>query len=354
MKLSKSIYTVLFIVVLVTIVVLRLISNKRSLENQLKLVSEFNTTVPVLTDTVKYRQVSGGFSVNGTFSPFREASISSEIPGKITSFRKEPGDKVKKGDTLATIENEIFASQLAAAKFNLEKAERDLKRYEELTNREAATFQQFESVKQVSENARLAYISAMVQNNNTFLTAPFDGVITKRYVEKGTFIAVGSPAYEMIAIEKLKLIAKLSDEEVSKVSKGEAVKLTVESIPGTTYEGYVGNIIVKADISGRYEAEVCIDNDTAYSIKPGMYGQVFFDTNSKRSLLVIPRSAIEGSILNPEIYLVRGDSVIKKPITASTLDNKYVLVLSGLKEGDIIVASGQINLVNGAKIRIIN
>jgi RND family efflux transporter MFP subunit len=194
----------------------------------------------------------------------------------------------------------------------------------------------------------------MVQNNNTFLTAPFDGVITKRYVEKGTFIAVGSPAYEMIAIEKLKLIAKLSDEEVSKVSKGEAVKLTVESIPGTTYEGYVGNIIVKADISGRYEAEVCIDNDTAYSIKPGMYGQVFFDTNSKRSLLVIPRSAIEGSILNPEIYLVRGDSVIKKPITASTLDNKYVLVLSGLKEGDIIVASGQINLVNGAKIRIIN
>jgi len=352
MKLSKSITTALIIIALVTIVAFRLISNKRSFENQLKMVSELNTTIPVLTDTVKYRQVTSGFSVNGTFSPFKEISIISETHGKITSLRSDAGDKVKKGDTLATIDNEISASQLAVAKFNLEKAEKDMKRFKELTNGEAATLQQYESMKQVFENAQFAYTSARVQNNNAFITAPFSGFITKRYIENGEFIAPGSPVYDIVEIYKLRLIAKLTADEVGKVRKGENVKLTVESISGIKYEGYVSNIVVTADLSGRYEVEVYIINNNDNLIKPGMYGKVLFAIDLKEPALVIPRKAIEGSILNPEIYLVSGDSVIKKDITASSLDDKYVLVKSGLKKGDVVVTSGLINLVNGSKIRI--
>ena len=353
MKLRKRITTVLIIVALVTIVAYRLISNKRSFEDQLKMVSELNTTIPVLTDTVRYRQITSGFSVNGTFSPFKEISITSETQGKITSLRNETGDEVKKGDILATIDNEIFASQLAVTKFNLEKAEKDLKRFKELTNREAATIQQYESVKQVFENAQFAYTSARVQNDNAFITAPFSGFITKRYIESGAFIAPGSPVFNIVAIDKLRLIAKLTADEVGKVKKGKNVKLTVESIPGTTYEGYVGNITVRSDLSGRYDVEIYINN-TDKLLKPGMYGSVLFTEDSKEPVLVIPRRAIEGSILNPEVFQVRGDSVVKKNITASSLNDKYVLVKSGLSKGDVIVTSGQINLVNGSKIRINN
>jgi membrane fusion protein (multidrug efflux system) len=240
------------------------------------------------------------------------------------------------------------------AKFNFEKAEKDMKRFKELTQGEAATQQQYESIKQVFENAQFAFTSARVQNNNAFITAPFSGFVTKRYIEKGTYIVPGSPVYDIVEIDKLKLTAKLTDDEVEKVHKGENVKLTVESIPGIMYEGFVSNKVVKADLSGRYEVEVYLNNNPEKLIKPGMYGQVLFSIDSKEPILVIPRRAIEGSILNPEIYLVIGDSVIKKNITATTLDDKYVLVKSGLKAGDIIVTSGQINLVNGSKIRIIN
>ena len=131
------------------------------------------------------------------------------------------------------------------------------------------------------------------------------------------------------------------------------MKLTVESIPGTTYEGYVGNITVRSDLSGRYDVEIYINN-TDKLLKPGMYGSVLFTEDSKEPVLVIPRRAIEGSILNPEVFQVRGDSVVKKNITASSLNDKYVLVKSGLSKGDVIVTSGQINLVNGSKIRINN
>jgi RND family efflux transporter MFP subunit len=354
MKLRKRITTVLIIIALVTIVAFRLISNKKSLENQLRMVSELDPTIPVLTDTVKYRQITNGFSVNGTFSPFREISIISETQGKITSLKTETGDEVKEGDTLAIIDNEISVSQLAVTKFNLEKAEKDLERFKELSIGEAVTLQQYESVKQVLENAQFAYTSAKVQNDNAFITAPFSGLITKRYIEKGAYIAPGFLVFDIVEIDKLRFIAKLSAEEVGKVKKGESVKLTVESIPGITYKGYVSYKVLKADITGRYEVEVSISNNTGNIIKPGMYGESLFTIDLKEPALVIPRRAIEGSILNPEVYLVKGDSVIKKNIIASSLDDKYVLVKSGLNKGDVIVTSGQINLVNGSKIRIIN
>jgi RND family efflux transporter MFP subunit len=152
----------------------------------------------------------------------------------------------------------------------------------------------------------------------------------------------------------MKLIAKLTTGEVEKVRKGEDVKITVEAYPGIIYKGHISNIIVKADLSKRYEVEIDVLNRPDNLIKPGMYGSVSFGLDLKEPALVIPRRAIAASILNPEIYLVKGDSVIKINITASSLDDKYVVVKSGLKEGDVIVTSGQINLVSGSKIRTNN
>ena len=67
---------------------------------------------------------------------------------------------------------------------------------------------------------------------------------------------------------------------------------------------------------------------------------------------MIPRKAIAGSIRNPEIFLVKGDSVIIRKIVVASLDEKQVQVLEGLKVGDVIVTSGQISLVNGSKIKL--
>ena len=354
MKNKRRITSVIIIVVLVAIVVFRLISNKHSFDNQLKMVSELNTTIPVMTDTVRYKQIENGFSTNGTFTPFQEISIASETQGRIISIKAETGDNVKKGQVLAATDDEISASQLSLAKFNLEKAEKDLRRFEQLSQSDAATVQQYESVKQVFINAQFAYTSAKVLNDNAFIKAPFNGFITKRYVENGTFINPGTSVFDIVEIDKVKLIAKLTITEVAKVKIGQNAEVTVDAYPGIKYEGYVSNILVKADLSKRYDVEVDVINHSDNLIKPGMYGTVLFESDSNEPVLVIPRKAIANSIMNPEVFLVKGDSVKTKNIVAVSIDDKYVVVKSGLNEGDIIVTSGQINLVNGSKIRINN
>lgn len=354
MKLKKYIISVSVITVVVAIILIRLVSNKQSFDKELKMVSESNATVPVITDTAKYKQLPIEFSINGSFSPIQETAITAEAQGKIISINSKIGDKVVAGQILASIDNEIPVSQLGLAKFNLDKAERDMKRFKELSHDDAATIQQYEAAKQGFEIAKSDYATAKVENKNTFIKAPFNGIITKRYFDKGAYLSVGAPVFDIAEIGKLKFIAKLTVDEAGKVQKNQTVKLYADAYPGVTYRGKVSAVTVKADLSKRYDVEVVIENRAENMIKPGMYGTVTFIHNSNDQPLVIPREAIAGSIKDPEIFLVKGNSVTLQKIVVTPFNDKYVAVNEGLKVGDIIVTSGQISLVNGSKIKLNN
>lgn len=352
MKLRKYIISTTIIIILVSAVALRLYSNKAGFNEELKMVSESTTTIPVITDTAKYMGVASELSVNGSFSPSHEISISSETQGKITSMHTGVGDKVITGQVLASLDNEVSNSQLKLAKFNMEKAGKDMKRFEQLSQNDAVTTQQYESAKQSFEMAQSAYILARVENRNTGIKAPFNGIITKRYTDNGTYVAPGTPVFDIVEVNRLKLIVKLTAEEAGKVHKDQHVRVSVDTYPGVFYDGKVSAVVVKADLSKRYDVEIDVKNNAVKPIKPGMFGSAVFSANSLVKQLVIPRKAIDGSIRNPEIYLVKGDSVIIRKIVVASLDEKQVQVLEGLKVGDVIVTSGQISLVNGSKIKL--
>lgn len=354
MKLKKYILSSVIIVTLVTAVAVRLYSNKNSFNQELKMVSESNTIIPVLTDTVKFLGLSTELSVNGSFSPSHEISITAESQGKIISLRSAVGDNVVAGQVMASLDREVSDSQLKLAKFNLDKAEKDMKRFEQLSQSEAATTQQYESARQNFEMAQSAYTSAKVENRNTVIKAPFNGMITKRYTDNGAFVSPGTPLFDIVEINRLKFIVKLTAEEAAKVRKDQHVKVSVEAYPGVMYDGKVSAVVIKADVSKHYDVEIDVNNTTAHPIKPGMYGAAVFSGHTVGQPLVIPRKAIAGSIRNPEIFLVKGDSVIVRKILVTSLDEKQVQVLEGLKAGDVIVTSGQISLVNGSKIKLNN
>ena len=352
MKLKKYILSSAIIIGLVTAVAVRLYSNKNSFNEELKMVSESNTIIPVMTDTVKYAGIATELAVNGAFSPSHEISITAETQGKIITIRSGVGDKVVTGQVMASMDNEVSGSQLKLAKFNLEKAEKDMKRFEQLSHSDAATTQQYESARQSFEMAQSAFTSAKVENRYTYIKAPFNGIITKRYTDNGAYISPGTPVFDIVDIDRMKFIVKLTAGEAGKVHTGQHVMVNVETYPGVSFDGQVSAVIVKADLSKRYDVEIDVRNNAVKPIKPGMFGSAVFSANSLVKQLVIPRKAIDGSIRNPEIYLVKGDSVIIRKIVVASLDEKQVQVLEGLKVGDVIVTSGQISLVNGSKIKL--
>jgi RND family efflux transporter MFP subunit len=353
MKRKSIAISIIVITILLIAGTARLISNKRYFSEQLQMVSGVNISVPVITDTVKLKAISDQFTENGTFQAFCEISMISETQGRVLEVNAETGDYVEAGQILGSIDNNALKSQAELAEYSLLKAEKDLHRFEELSKGDAVTMQQSESARQNYLNARSAHITAETQYRNSFFKAPFAGIVTKRHIEKGSFLFPGTPLFDIVETDRVKLILKLTAEQVTQVFRGMNAKVTAGPFTGIDFHGKVRAIETRSDLSKRYSTEIEVANNPASTIRPGMFGTGTFTLESDEKQLVIPRRAIAGSILYPEVFVVNADSVILKKIEAISLNDKYVTIKKGLKEGDVIVVSGQINLVNGSKVSII-
>jgi len=353
MNLKKNIKTIVVVATIAIIVVARLVSNKNSFDREQKLISESANIVSVITEKVGYQSVNSAFSADGVFSAENEVSLLSEISGKVISVNTEVGNIVREGQVVAVLDHTVLSVQLQQAKANLLKLEKDLQRNETLLSTDGATGQQVEQSKQAVVDAQVTLISIQNQYDNSFIKAPFAGTVTKRYVEKGAFLSQGSPIFDISGIDRLKFVAKVSAAQMSEIKKGEKVTVTADDFTGNRMDAMVFAINNKSGQSNLYDVKIATGTSFGGKIKSGMYGKALFSGKSASKMLVISRVAIPGSIKDAEVYLVKGDSVVTRKITVAPLNEKEVSVASGLQEGDVVVISGQINLTNGSKIKII-
>lgn len=354
MKINRMAVALIIVIAIAFAVLVRLIANKRSLDAELSAGAQFESIIPVLIDTVKEKSISSDFKINGSFSPFYEITVASETQGKVKEIFMKVGEKVIAKQKLALVDSELTTAQFKQAKANFEKAKKDLNRFKLLSQQDAVSSEQYESVKLAFANAQAAYLAAQKQYENSIIKAPACGIISRRHIETGTFLTPGMPVFDIVEIKKVKFLAKLTSDEIQKVRTGQQVAVSAESFSGVRFEGIVSTVTVSADLSHRYDVEVIVNNREDKLIRPGMFGSVYFEDPASAPSLVIPRQALTGSINEPEVFVVKdGDSVALQRITAEVVDENYLAVAQGLHVGDRVVVSGQINLSNGSKIRII-
>ncbi len=355
MKTKTRIIAIAVTLVIVAAILLRLASNKRDLESEISSNAEFATVIPVETYTVSMKGTDNSFKVNGSVTPLREISAVAEVQGQVTSVSASLGNKVKVNQVLAEVQNELLKAQCEYEKANLEKAKRDLDRFETLSKTNAATSQQFEAARLTYLNAQSTFISVKKQYENTYIRAPFNGIITKRFIEKGSYLTSGQAAFSIAETDKVKFIAKLTVAEAAEIAVHDALDITIDALQGTTYKGKVTAIGVTTDESKRYDIEIEIANSGSGQnmILPGMFGTAIFPGKKNQKNLLIPRRAVTGSMKNPKVFVVTGNSVSEREIVAESVNDAFVRVVSGLQSGEIVVTAGQINLVNGSKVKLL-
>jgi RND family efflux transporter MFP subunit len=111
---------------------------------------------------------------------------------------------------------------------------------------------------------------------------------------------------------------------------------------------------MKADASRRFPVEIEVHNDFNKPIRSGMYGMAFFAGEGTHDAMVIPRTALVGSIKDPAVFVVENDKAVKRSIKVGSANERTIEVLSGLKTGEKVVIAGQINLDDNTPVRISN
>ena len=341
-----SITTIAF-VILVAI----LLHNKAQISKNAS-ISEINS-FPVTVSKAELKKIDTNLELVGTIVANNDVQIVSESQGKVTSINAKVGDYKPAGSVLINIDDELKLAAKNSAEVNFEKTKKDYERYKALYAGNSITDAQLESAKLNYVNAESNFISARRQYNDTKITTPISGYVTSRLVNVGDWVKMNTVVANVVDILKLKVELNVAEKDVFKLMKGDKVTVTTDVYPGVSFPGEINTISDKADDAHNYPVEITLANSKTHPLKAGMFGRVTFNSASRGTSLVIPREALVGSIKNPQVFKVENGKAILENVVIGQSTDYYLQVLSGLKEGDVVVINGQNNLQNGSQVNII-
>ncbi len=333
----------------------KLYSNKAEINAQANQKEEVYA-MPVQVAQAKIKSLSNALVATGEFEGFEEVFVVAESQGSITSLNVKEGSVVKKGQVIATIDASSLKAQLTSAKFNYSKAQTDVERYERLEKAGAVSKTQLEEMKLQLENAKTTIAQINQQLGFSSVKSTISGVVNEVMVEETSFVQAGNKIAEIVQIDHLKIIVNVSEDDLINIKNKQNVQIKTSVYPLTDFIGSVSNISVKADDARKFKVTIDVENNQTEQLRAGMFGEVHFETikTNTQNALTIPREAIVNSLQNPQVYIIENNKSILKNIKIGKVINEDVIVLEGLKENELVINKGLINLKNNTLVKITN
>jgi RND family efflux transporter MFP subunit len=341
---------IIAVLAVIAIIVIKLAMNKQTVEEKVYRYDK-QQEILVSVDSVQQRNLSHEIIYTGTFEPFREGKIMAESPGKIIKLTAELGDFMRTGDTIAQMDNELLKLQSEAISIQIEGLERDLSRYTILANADAVQGIQLEKTQLALKTAIVQRKTLQEQINKTSFTAPFNGLVTQKFVELGTVLVPSMPIIQLTDISALKLSINVPESDLHYFRMNMEASIVSDTYPDKTLSGKVVLIGSRGDVAHNYPVQILTPNTPDRLIKAGMFGSVRINTGNILSNVTIPVKALFGSSLKQKVYVVENKIAIERDILVAFQDDKYASILSGLKPGETVVTSGFINLKNGSPVK---
>lgn len=328
----------------------RLAANKEKIDAQKLPVVKANVSIPVTVVSVAEGTVSQQLVKTGNLVPFKEAEIIATTAGKVTKVNFNLGSTIRPGATLVELDNRLKELSLEATQLSIDRLKKDVTRYNTLLAGNATTELQVNDTKYNYENAvnQAEQIKKQIADAN--VKAPIGGRIVQKDIEPGEYITVGKVLGRVLDVARLKVQVPVNESDVYQLREGQPVSVSADVFPGRTFRGRISYIAPQGSEEHNYPVEITIDNGS--SLKAGTFVNVDFSQKSTQKALQIPRSALVESIKNPYVFVVNNNVAARRTIQVGRDFGDSIEVLGGLKAGDQVVTTGQLNLSDGKPVQI--
>jgi len=330
----------------------KLVDNKQILDQRAEMSSFVNTVIPVTVENPQLMDLDRRFSVNGRIDAKNELTIYSKAYAVVSKKYKKAGDAVNRGTIIAQLENAVIKENLQLAEQDFAKAQKDVTRFRNLASIEAVTQRELEDTQITLRGIESRIAELKDQLSNTTIISPASGIIDKDYFEEGTLLSIGSNVVDIVNDKALKMYVNVTEKERLILKKGEEVAIITDVYPGSAFTGIIDAISPKSNDLYYYSIELTLNSER---LTPGMYATAIFSNGeSNRNIPVISRKAIVGGLKAPHVFVVKDNKAYKIPVKVGLSDNEYIEVTEGVSMNDLLVKSGQINLVDGIEVSVLN
>jgi multidrug efflux system membrane fusion protein len=304
-----------------------------------------------VTDTVLARPVVA----TGTVAPEDEIALGFKIGGVIARISVDAGDRVRAGQTLASLDLREIDAGLAKARSGATKAERDLARARRLYTDSVVTLAQLQDAETGDEVAHADLRAATVNRHYSVIVAPAGGVVFRRTAEAGENITAGSPVLVLGSRGAGNVLkAGLADRDVVSIRKGDAAVVRFDALSGRRFAGRVSRIGAAADPgTGTYEVEIALDS--ADGLAAGLVGRVEIRPARGVPAMLVPVEAVlEADGGDATVYALSPDGARaeRRRVTVAFIDGNRVAVAKGLEGVSRVLTDGAAYLDDGAAVRV--
>jgi len=309
----------------------------------------------VKIDTIKPTEFSHFIEVQGTVDADENVLAINQMPGIVTAILVKPGDRVSKGQVLATTDGSAYERGIEAMQTGLDLATTAFERQKRLWEQNIGSEIQFLQAKTQKETLEKQMKAQSAQLEMTKVKSPINGTVDEVRLKLGDMSAPSAamPGIRVINANKLVLKARVSDSFIGKVRQNDKVKVffpdlnkTVESV--ISYAGQVVN-----QVNRTFNIEAKLDNNKG-EYAANMIAKLLINDEIKKNVLVVPSNVVQRSV--DGIYILVAETENGKQIARRRtvkLGNDYdgrTVVEEGLKTGDRVITFGFSELVDGQLI----
>ena len=282
----------------------------------------------------------------GTVEPSVMIPISPRTGARLVELKIDEGSVVQKGQLLARLENDDLQRAITAAAAEERYAKSQLDRQAQLVERGVASRGAYDRASADWEKAKALRERAEAEAHYLDLVAPAAGTIIRRDGEIGQIIAADKPLLWMLCCAPLRVSAEVDEEDIAQVRPGQEVLIRADAFPGKIFRGTVQSITPKGDpVARTYRVRIALPEDMPLMI--GMTAETNIVLRNADNALLVPAGAVQQDV----VWRVIDGKLEKQKVIVGAKDAREVEILSGLRDGDRIVASPTPGLTAGETVR---
>jgi membrane fusion protein (multidrug efflux system) len=317
----------------------------------------------VSTTPAKFEEWQPAIQIVGSLRPVRGADLSVEVAGIVDAVNFDSGRDVAEGEEIIRLRDTDDVAKLGTLEAARDLAQSNFNRDQAQLERQLISQASFDvtAANLKSLQAQVAEQQAIVAKKT--LRAPFAGHLGIRAVNTGQFINPGTVVVTLQALDPIFIDFSLPQQQLQQIKTGQTIAVKVDAYPGVGFPGRITTIDPKVDPATRNVAVRATLPNADRKLLPGMFATAEIITGQKERYITLPQTSITFNPYGNVVYVVKQgkdpagkDALIAQQtvVTTGATRGDQIAIMSGLKEGDVVVSAGQAKLQNGAPLLVNN
>ena len=315
--------------------------------------------IPVMVSTLGADGYKNPFQIQGLVESDKNVLVSPEVPGNITRIHVREGQRVRKGQVIASLDGSAAGAQIAELENAMSLAKINYEKQSRLWEKKIGSEMQYLQAKNQYENLEKSLITAQTQLGKYTLTSPISGTVDEIMANEGELVGslTGGPVARIVDLKDIKIKANVSEKYIGQIKKGQEVEVQFPSIGLTMNEKVfsVGNVV---DVNNRTFTMYVKPTKNLDQLKPNLLSIITAYDFEVDDAISVPTKLIRNDGKGDYVMVAKstkGSKVTaeKRSITVGRKFANNSIVLEGLEAGDQIITEGFNNVINGDEIKII-